>query len=139
MSRSYTLRIFVVFAALVLSLLATSAVQAQRLSAVTSDPSWIYGGNTAVGTVYLNAPAPAGGAWVSLTGGIYTYTSSDLGGRSGGGSYSIRVASFPSWVYVPAGATAAAFTISTYYPGFWATVDIHGNYKANATTYVTIY
>ena len=58
-------------------------------------PSTVVGGNAVEGTVTLSAPAPAGGATVTLT-------SSDQG-----------VAAVPSSVTVAAGATSATFSITT--------------------------
>ncbi len=64
------------------------------LSSVTLNPTSVVGGNPSTGTVTLTAPAPAGGAVVTLA--------------STG-----AVASVPASVTVPAGATSATFTITT--------------------------
>jgi hypothetical protein len=66
------------------------------LFSVTFDSDRVIGGRSAVGTVTLTDPAPAGGEQVSLL-------SSDPG-----------IASVPPAVEVPAGATAAPFPITTH-------------------------
>src|SRR2546425_10687720 len=63
------------------------------LSSVTLNPTSVVGGNPSTGTVTLTAPAPAGGAVVTLV--------------STG-----AVASVPASVTVPAGATSATFTVT---------------------------
>jgi len=60
---------------------------------VTVSPSTITGGNSANGTVYLNAPAPAGGTTVTLG--------------------SAAPATAPASVTVPQGARSAPFTVTT--------------------------
>src|ERR1700682_4387640 len=68
---------------------------APTLSSLTLNPTSVIGGvQSSTGTVTLSGPAPAGGAQVAL--------SSNNG-----------AASVPSSVAVPAGATTAAFTVST--------------------------
>ena len=64
------------------------------LSSVTLNPTTVVGGNPSTGTVTLTAPAPAGGAVVTLA--------------STG-----AVASVPASVTVPTGALSATFTITT--------------------------
>lgn len=66
-----------------------------NLSSVSLNPSTVVGGNSVTGTVTLTAAAPAGGFVVNLN------------------SSASTVASVPSSVTVPAGATSANFTVST--------------------------
>jgi probable HAF family extracellular repeat protein len=65
------------------------------LGSFSIDPETIVGGNTAFGTITLTAPAPAGGATVSLS------------------HYYWFVAGIPDTVTVPAGSTTYRFSIST--------------------------
>jgi len=65
------------------------------IHSLTVQPTSVVGGSTATGTVTLTAPAPTGGAIVNLS------------------SSNTNVATVPSTVTVPAGATRATFTIST--------------------------
>jgi hypothetical protein len=74
--------------------LSSSAPVSVSLSSLSLNPTSVTGGNSSTGTVTLSGPAPAGGAQVAL--------SSNNG-----------AASVPSSVAVPAGATTAAFTVST--------------------------
>src|SRR5437588_186495 len=65
------------------------------LSSLTLNPSTVIGGvQSSTGRVTLSAPAPAGGATIIL-------------------SSSSGVASVPSSVFIPAGATSATFTVNT--------------------------
>ena len=66
------------------------------LTGFTVSPTSVQGGTSATGTVTLDGPAPAGGLGVSL--------SSNLPGS----------ASVPDSVTVPAGATSASFTVTTF-------------------------
>jgi hypothetical protein len=70
-----------------------SSTSAARLSSFSISPSTVVGGNTATGTVGLDAAAPAGGALVTLS--------------------STGPVSVPASVTVPAGATTAGFSVST--------------------------
>jgi hypothetical protein len=65
------------------------------LQSLTINPSSVVGGSTAIGTVSLNGPAPAGGLQVQLS------------------SNNPNVASVPASVTVPAGQTRASFSITT--------------------------
>jgi hypothetical protein len=65
-----------------------------RLSAVFLNPASVGGGNPSTGTVTLNAPAPSGGAAVTL-------------------SSNNAAAAVPASVTVAAGATSATFTVAT--------------------------
>jgi hypothetical protein len=64
------------------------------LSSLTLNPASVIGGTSSTGTVTLNKPAPSGGAVVAL-------------------SSSAAVATVPSSVAIPAGATSATFTVNT--------------------------
>src|SRR5467141_480499 len=72
----------------------SSAPASVSLSSLSLNPTSVTGGNSSTGTVTLSGPAPAGGAQVVLA--------------SNNG-----VASVPSSVTVPAGATSATFPVST--------------------------
>ena len=65
------------------------------LSSLSLNPTSVVGGNSSTGTVTLSGPAPSGGFVVSLS------------------SSNTNVATVPSTVTVPAGATSANFTVST--------------------------
>jgi hypothetical protein len=65
------------------------------LSSLSLNPTSVVGGNSSTGTVTLTAPAPSGGFVVNLS------------------SSNTSVATVPSSVTVPAGATSANFTVST--------------------------
>jgi thermitase len=65
------------------------------LSSLSLNPTSVVGGNSSTGTVTLTAPAPSGGFVVNLS------------------SSNTNVATVPSTVTVPAGATSANFTVST--------------------------
>src|SRR6266516_2467543 len=90
--------------------------QLPTLTSLTLNPSSVVGGplGSSTGTVTLSGPAPSGGAVVSLS-------SSNTG-----------VASVPSSVTVPAGATSATFTVHTSIVVVSTTVTISGSY--NGTT-----
>jgi BNR repeat-like domain len=84
------------------------------LSALSLSPSTVTGGSSSMGTVTLSAPAPPGGAVISLS-------SSDP-----------TVASVPDSVTVSEGTTSASFTVSTSAVGSSTSVTISGSY--NGTT-----
>jgi uncharacterized protein (TIGR03790 family) len=65
-------------------------------ASLSLSPDFVVGGRTSVGTITLDAPAPAGGA-------VITFTTSNSG-----------VASAPDPVAVPAGATSATFNVTTH-------------------------
>ena len=65
------------------------------LTSLTLNPSSVIGGSPSTGTVTLSAPAPNGGAVVSLS------------------SSNPAVATLPPNATIPAGATSATFTVST--------------------------
>jgi hypothetical protein len=71
------------------------ATQPASLSAFTLNPTAVAGGNSSKGTVTLSAPAPSGGAAVSLT------------------SSNSAVAKVPASVTVTGGGTSGSFTVTT--------------------------
>jgi len=71
------------------------ATQPATLSAFTLNPTAVVGGNTSKGSVTLSAPAPSGGAAVSLT------------------SSNSAVAKVPASVTVSGGGTSGSFTVTT--------------------------
>ncbi|MEW5883572.1 MAG: hypothetical protein AB1725_05030 [Armatimonadota bacterium] len=73
----------------------TITVQTPSLFSFVVSPRTIQGGNTTTGTVFLNGPAPAGGAVVTLQ------------------SLKPAVVQVPASVTVAAGATSASFTITS--------------------------
>ncbi|MCS7273523.1 MAG: S8 family serine peptidase [Fimbriimonadales bacterium] len=77
------------------ALQAVSSPSQPSLIGLRLSSSSVVGGNSVTGTVTLSAPAPAGGFVVSLS------------------SSNPNVATVPSTVTVPAGATSANFTVST--------------------------
>lgn len=83
---------------------------AVSLQSLTISPTAVWGGQSAIGTVTLSGPAPAGGIVVSLR------------------SNSSR-ASVPSSITIPAGATSASFTIRTRSGFTVVTVTITATYN----------
>jgi hypothetical protein len=69
--------------------------QPVTLSTLSLNPSAVTGGGSTQGTVVLSGPAPSGGASVALASG------------------NANVAPVPASVNIPAGATSAAFTVTT--------------------------
>jgi LmbE family N-acetylglucosaminyl deacetylase len=65
------------------------------LASLALDPATVVGGSSAQGTVWLNGPAPGGGATVALSSG------------------NPAIAAVPASATIPAGATSAAFAIAT--------------------------
>lgn len=78
-----------------INLLVNPPPPATTLSSVSLSPTSVAAGNTSTGTVTLSAPAPAGGAVVTLSSG------------------NTALATVPASVTVAAGATSANFTVST--------------------------
>jgi hypothetical protein len=76
-------------------LLTVEPVPPPALSGLTVNPGVVVGGNSSVGTVVLTAPAPSGGAIVTLR------------------SSNPQLASVASSVFVTAGATSANFAVTT--------------------------
>ena len=84
------------------------------LSALSVSPSTVTGGDSSTGTVTLSAPAPSGGAIVSLA-------SSDT-----------SVATVPDTITVPTGATSTTFPVSTSPVSSSTSVIISGSYNGTA-------
>jgi len=89
------------------------------LSSVTLNPSTVLGGANSTGTVILSAPAPSGGAIVSL-------------------SSNSPSAVAPTSVTVLAGATTAAFTVTTTAVTVTTPVTISGTYGVTRTASFTV-
>ena len=99
-----------------------AAQPAPALSSLTLSPSSVTGGGTSQGTVTLSAPAPAGGAVVTLSSG------------------NTAVATVPASVTVAGGATSATFTVTTRTVSTTTAVSIsaaHGGVTKTATLTVT--
>jgi LmbE family N-acetylglucosaminyl deacetylase len=86
------------------------------LSSLTANPPTVGGGNPSTGTVTLNAAAPTGGAVITLSSNLTT------------------VATIPTTVTVPAGATSAAFPITTQAVTFPSSVTLSANYVGGTLT-----
>jgi len=84
------------------------------LQAVDLNPSTVVGGTPSTGTVILGAPAPAGGAVVTLS------------------SSNTTLVTVPASVTVPAGATSATFTANTRTVTSFSFADVSASY-AGAT------
>ncbi len=85
------------------------------LSAVTVNPTSVVGGSSSTGTVTLSAPAPSGGAVVSL-------------------SDNSTAATVPASVTVPAGASSRTFTVTTTSVTTSTPVTITGSYSGASRT-----
>lgn len=92
------------------------------LSALSLNPTSLVGGNgdTSTGTVTLSAPAPSGGASVTLQ------------------STQPTVAAVPSSVLVPASQTSANFTVTTYPVTTTTQATISGTYGATQSANLTV-
>jgi hypothetical protein len=89
------------------------------LSALAVSPASVTGGTASTGTATLNAPAPGGGAVVSL-------------------SSNAAAASVPASVTVAAGATSATFTVATTAVGVSTAATISGAYGSTQAASLTI-
>lgn len=89
------------------------ASTAPALFSLTLGSISVVGGNSTVGTVALTAAAPSGGSVVSLS------------------SANTNVASVPSSVTVPAGASSASFTVNTKTVSVSSTVDISASFAGS--------
>jgi outer membrane protein assembly factor BamB len=89
------------------------------LSSLTLSPTTVIGGNSSTGTVTLSAPAPAGGATVTL-------------------SSNNAAAQVPTSVPVLAGATMAAFTVTTSGVSSSTSAMITGTYGTAQMATLTI-
>ena len=85
------------------------------LSAVTVNPTSVVGGSSSTGTVTLSAPAPSGGAVVSL-------------------SDDSSAATVPASVTVPAGSSSRTFTVTTTTVTTSTSVTITGSYAGASRT-----
>ncbi len=90
------------------------------LSSIAVNPTSVTGGNSATGTATLTAPAPSGGAVVTLS------------------STNGAVAAVPTSVTVNANATTANFTVNTSSVASSTQVTISGTYGATATASLTV-
>jgi hypothetical protein len=84
--------------------------------ALALNPTSVVGGNTSIGTVTLTAPAPNGGAVVSLS------------------SSNSPVANVPSGVTILSGNTSATFSITTYQVSNSTSVTITASYAGTTGT-----
>ena len=92
---------------------------APSLSSLTLNPTSVIGGaQSSTGTVTLSAPAPAGGAQVTLS------------------SNNTAAARVPSSVIVPAGATSATFTVNTSVVFISTSATISASYNGTTRTAV---
>jgi hypothetical protein len=94
----------------------TTAAPAPALSALTLTPSSVPGGNSSIGKVTLTAPAPSGGAKVTLS------------------SSRTATATVPASVTVAAGSTSATFTVSTTAVAASTPVTISSDYAGGGVT-----
>jgi F5/8 type C domain-containing protein len=90
---------------------ALASGQSAALASVSLNPTTVVGGGSSTGTVTLSAPAPAGGAVVSLSSG------------------NTAVATVPASVTVPASAISATFTVNTSAVSSATQVNISGSYN----------
>ncbi|HTP70018.1 MAG TPA: DUF2341 domain-containing protein, partial [Dongiaceae bacterium] len=97
---------------------ATLTVAPLAIASFGLNPSSLIGGATSLGTVTLNAVAPAGGALVSLT------------------SSNTSAAAVPANVTVPAGAVTASFTISTSIVATAAQSTITSSYNGSSNSLI---
>ena len=94
--------------------------EALQVSSLALNPTGVYGSKTSTGTVTLNAPAPAGGAVVTLT------------------SSNTAVATVPASVTVAAGATSQTFSVTTQPVAASTSVNISAAYGATRTAALTV-
>ena len=85
------------------------------LSALTVSPASVAGGASATGTATLNAPAPSGGALVTL-------------------SSNNSVATVPTGITIPAGSTSATFTVTTTTTSASTPVTLSGTFGGTTQT-----
>ena len=90
------------------------------LQSMTISPTSVRGGTNATGTVFLSAPAPAGGIFVTLA----TSNSS--------------VAQVPGIVNVPGGQTLASFTVTTFAVGNNTSVTITAFFDTTTSANLTV-
>jgi hypothetical protein len=95
-----------------------AANTAVSLSSLTVSPTAVQGGASVTGTATLTAPAPAGGALVTLS------------------SANTAVATLPTGITVPAGSTSATFTITTIAASASTPVTISATFGGTTRTTV---
>ena len=98
------------------SLTVTPSATGPSLTSLSLNPSTVTGGASLVGNVTLSAPAPQGGAIVSLT------------------SSEVALATVPATVTIPVGATSASFTASTSATSSSTVVNISASYSGVTRT-----
>ena len=94
---------------------ATLTVNPYRISSLSISPTSVTGGTSAIGTITLNAPAPASGITVSLS----------------SNSASVGV---PGTVNMAAGATTATFNIATQQVSAASSASITASYASSSLT-----
>lgn len=94
----------------------TRPVPGPSLTSLTLNPASVIGGSSSTGSVALSAPAPSGGAVVSLS------------------SSNTTVATVPSNLTIPAGATSATFTVGTIAVTAATTSTISASYNGVTPT-----
>jgi hypothetical protein len=90
------------------------------LQSMTITPTSVRGGTTATGTVFLSAPAPAGGISVTLA------------------TSNLAVATVPGIVSVPSGQTSASFTVTTFAVGNNTSVTITAFFDTTTSANLTV-
>src|SRR5262245_6324028 len=90
------------------------------LQSMTINPTSVQGGTNATGTVFLSAPAPAGGISVTLA------------------TSNANVARAPGIVSVPGGQTSASFTITTFAVGNNTSVTITAFFDTTTSANLTV-
>src|SRR5882672_2496711 len=94
----------------------SSTPSSAALSSLALNPTSVNGGSPSTGTAMLSAPAPSGGAVVSLSSGNTAF------------------ATVPSSVTMPAGAASATFPVTTAAVTVSATVNISASYASVTKT-----
>jgi hypothetical protein len=90
------------------------------LQSMTISPTTVPGGTNATGTVFLSAPAPAGGISVTLA------------------TSNFNVARVPGVVDVPGGQTSASFTVTTFAVGNNTSITITAFYDTTTSASLTV-
>jgi hypothetical protein len=90
------------------------------LQSMTISPTSVLGGTNATGTVFLSAPAPAGGISVTLA------------------TSNLSIASVPGIVNVPGGQTSASFTVTTFAVANNTSVTITAFYDTTTSANLTV-
>ena len=90
------------------------------LQSMTISPTSVRGGTNATGTVFLSAPAPAGGISVTLA------------------TSNRAVATVPGIVSVPGGQTSASFTVTTFAVGTNTSITITAFFDTTTSANLTV-